>query len=131
MGDAQKDIAKYGGKVDMTEWAMPPSSVNAYYSPDKNEMVFPAGILQPPFFNKDQPMVLNFAAIGSVMGHELTHGFDNQGRMFDMYGMMQDWWSPAVARTFTNRTNCIRDQYPGIKVPGLPAGLKIDGQLTL
>jgi predicted metalloendopeptidase len=129
---SQKSIKKYGGKSDNTEWGMSPSEVNAYYSPGKNEMVFPAGILQPPFFNPDQPMVINYASIGSIMGHELTHGFDDVGSQFDKYGEYRDWWSPETKDTYQGKTSCFVDQYFNLSLPELNGtGQGVDGNLTL
>ena len=91
----KRQLDKIGKPVDKTEWGMTPQTVNAYYSPLFNEIVFPAGILQPPFFHKDFPPALAYGGIGMVVGHELTHGFDDQGRKFDPKGMLVEWWEPA------------------------------------
>jgi len=129
-----RNFDKMGQPVDKTEWHMNPSMTNAYYSPSSNEMAFPAGILQPPFFSVDQPAVLNFGAIGAVMGHELTHGFDDQGSQYDASGNMKVWWSNASSAAFTKHKTCMEKQYAAIKLPELAKaapGLKINGKLTL
>ncbi len=114
--------------VDKDEWQMPPALVNAYYNPSVNEMVFPAGILQPPYFSADFPMAMNFGGIGMVMGHELTHGFDDQGRKFDAHGVLREWWEPSASAKFQERAQCVETLYGGIEV--LP-GVKLNGKLTL
>ncbi len=121
-------IGKVGTQVDETEWSWPASIVNASYNPLQNEMQFPAGILQPPFFNKDFPKAMNFGAMGMVMGHELSHGFDDQGRKFDADGVMREWWAPEVATRYDERTQCIVDTYDKIEVQ---PGVKLKGELTL
>jgi endothelin-converting enzyme/putative endopeptidase len=103
-------------------------TVNAYYNPLNNEIVFPAGILQPPFFLQDYPAAMNYGGIGAVVGHELTHGFDDQGRKFDPQGNLQDWWTPEDAKEFEKRASCIADQYSGYTVAG---GVHLNGRLTL
>jgi putative endopeptidase len=119
---------KVGKPVDRTEWGMTPPTVNAYYNPLNNEMVFPAGILQPPFFSKDFPVAMNYGGMGMVMGHELTHGFDDEGRKFDEKGQLTEWWAPSVAEKFEIRAKCIEDQYSGFAVQ---PGLNLNGKLTL
>ncbi len=114
--------------VDKAEWHMPPAIVNAYYNSSVNEMVFPAGILQPPYFSAEFPMAMNFGGIGMVMGHELTHGFDDQGRKFDAKGVLREWWEPSASAKFQERAQCVEDLYAGIEV--LP-GVKLNGKLTL
>jgi putative endopeptidase len=114
--------------VDKGEWHMPPAIVNAYYNPSVNEMVFPAGILQPPYFSADFPMAMNFGGIGMVMGHELTHGFDDQGRKFDATGVLREWWEPSASAKFQERAQCVETLYGGIEA--LP-GVKLNGKLTL
>ncbi|MFV8751724.1 M13 family metallopeptidase [Nannocystaceae bacterium ST9] len=121
-------LGKVGTQVDEAEWNWPASIVNAGYNPLQNEMQFPAGILQPPFFNKDFPKAMNFGAMGMVMGHELSHGFDDQGRKFDGDGVMREWWAPEVASRYTERTQCIVDTYDAIEVQ---PGVKLNGKLTL
>lgn len=123
-----RDLGKIGKPVDPTEWLMSPPSVNAYYNPSLNEMVFPAGILQSPFFSKGAPRAQNYGAIGMVMGHELTHGFDDEGRQFDGAGNLRDWWSKEVGQAFTERAACVARQYDGYTILD---GQKINGKLTL
>jgi predicted metalloendopeptidase len=105
--------------------------VNAYYHPSMNEMVFPAGILQPPFFAREAPDAVNYGAIGMVLGHELTHGFDDEGRRFDALGNLADWWTPAVAGEFDRRAACVARQYDGYEAVEGAADPKLDGRLTL
>jgi endothelin-converting enzyme/putative endopeptidase len=106
---------------------MTPPTVNAYYDPSKNEMVFPAGILQPPFYSRKALAPVNYGAIGMVMGHELTHGFDDEGRKFDAKGNLALWWSPATDKEFEKRAQCLVEQYNGYDVVD---GQKINGKLT-
>lgn len=122
------DFDRVGKPVDKGEWHMPPALVNAYYNPSANEMVFPAGILQPPYFSERFPMAMNFGGIGMVMGHELSHGFDDQGRKFDKDGVLREWWDPGVAAKFEARAQCIEKTYGDIEV--LP-GVRLNGKLTL
>ncbi|MCY1062036.1 M13 family metallopeptidase [Nannocystis sp. SCPEA4] len=124
----RRDFDRVSQPVDKGEWHMPPALVNAYYNPSANEMVFPAGILQPPYFSAEFPMAMNFGGIGMVMGHELSHGFDDQGRKFDKDGVLREWWDPGVAAKFETRAKCIETTYGGIEV--LPA-VKLNGKLTL
>jgi putative endopeptidase len=126
--EAHRDLTKVGKPLDRTEWEMTPPTVNAYYNPLLNEMVFPAGILQPPFFDQPNPMPVNYGAIGMVMGHELTHGFDDQGRRFDAKGNLRDWWSPQINQEFERRAACVSTQYSGY-VP--IDDLHLNGKLTL
>jgi len=104
------ELAKIGQPVDPEEWFMTPQTVNAYYHPAKNEMVFPAGILQPPFFDPDMPEAYNYGAIGAVIGHEMTHGFDDQGRKYDADGNLADWWLPEDEKGFGERIEALRTQ---------------------
>ena len=104
-------VAKLGKPVDRTEWGMTPQTVNAYYSSTMNEIVFPAAILQPPFFNVDADDAVNYGAIGGVIGHEITHGFDDQGRRSDGNGNLRDWWTPDDERQFRERAQRMIDQY--------------------
>jgi putative endopeptidase len=122
-----RQAAKIGKPVDRGEWGMTPQEVNAYYNPLMNEIAFPAGILQPPFFHKDYPAAMNYGAIGMVVGHELSHAFDDTGRKFDPKGRMQEWWEPAVAEKFETQANCLRAQYSAYEVE---TGLKANGELT-
>jgi putative endopeptidase len=122
------DLDKIGKPVDRTQWDMTPPTVNAYYNPNLNEIVFPAGILQPPFFDAKADDAVNYGAMGMVIGHELTHGFDDQGRKFDADGNLRDWWTAEDARTYKERAQEIAEQYSRY-VP--IDDLKIDGQMTL
>jgi len=122
------DLAKIGKPVDRTQWEMTPPTVNAYYNPNLNEIVFPAGILQPPFFDPKADDAVNYGAMGMVIGHELTHGFDDQGRKFDASGNLRDWWTAEDAKTYKERATQIADQY-GRYVP--IDDLKINGEMTL
>jgi putative endopeptidase len=124
---AVRDAAKIAQAVDKRDWFMPTPLVNAYFNPTNNEIVFPAGILQPPFFDAKQPMVMNFGGIGAVAGHELTHGFDDEGRKYDATGRMTEWWSPTVAAAFEQRVACVVAQYDAYE--GLP-GKQVNGKLT-
>ncbi|XP_057412975.1 membrane metallo-endopeptidase-like 1 isoform X3 [Balaenoptera acutorostrata] len=108
---AQRSLKKLREKVDQNLWIIGPAVVNAFYSPNRNQIVFPAGILQPPFFSKEQPQALNFGGIGMVIGHEITHGFDDNGRNFDKNGNMMDWWSNFSAQHFRKRSECMVYQY--------------------
>jgi endothelin-converting enzyme/putative endopeptidase len=120
-------LAMLGQPTDRAAWLMPPIITNAYYSPERNDIVFPAAILQPPFFSLTAPAAANYGAIGSVMGHELTHGFDDQGRQFDGIGTLRDWWSPDVAAQFAARAACLVDQFGAYQINGQ----HVDGNLTL
>jgi putative endopeptidase len=111
--ELRRQLAKVGQPVDREEWEMTPPTVNAYYEPTMNEMVFPAGILQAPFYSKTQSPALNFGAIGMVVGHELTHGFDDEGRQFDGTGNLRDWWSAPVSTEFDARAKCVEKQFDG------------------
>ncbi len=123
-----RDFAKIGKPTDRTEWQMSQPTVNAYYEPQENSVNFPAGILQPPFWDNKLDDAVNYGAIGAVIGHELTHGFDDQGRQFDAKGNLQDWWTEDDAKEFKQRAQCLVDQYGGYEaVPGV----HLNGQLTL
>ncbi len=122
-----RQLAKVGKPVDRNEWYMTPPTVNAYYDPSMNEMVFPAGILQPPFYANARPVAANFGGIGMVMGHELTHGFDDEGRQFDADGNLKDWWSPSVNTEFEKRASCVEKQYDEYVV----LETHVNGKLTL
>ena len=115
-------------RTDRTEWLMKPQTINAYYNPTTNEICFPAGILQPPFFNAEADDACNYGAIGVVIGHEMTHGFDDQGSQFDKDGNLKNWWTEADKKNFNERTQVMRRFFDNIEV--LP-GLKANGQLTL
>lgn len=116
--EAARNYNKYGKRVDKEEWGMTPQTVNAYYNPSTNEICFPAGILQPPFFDVNADDASNYGAIGVVIGHEMTHGFDDQGRNFDQNGNMKDWWKSSDAKKFEALTNILVAQYDSIKVLG-------------
>ena len=126
--ETDRQLAKVGAPVDREEWRMTPQTVNAYYNPLLNEIAFPAGILQPPMFHRDFPAALNYGAIGAVVGHEITHGFDDQGRKFDPKGELREWWEPAVAEKFETRAQCVDDFYYGLEVA---PGVHVNGRLTL
>jgi endothelin-converting enzyme/putative endopeptidase len=104
---------KLGKPVDLTEWDMTPPTVNAYFNPQMNDINFPAGVLQPPLYDPKLDDAPNYGNTGSTIGHELTHAFDDEGRQFDAKGNLKDWWTPADAKGFEDRINCIRDQYAG------------------
>jgi len=121
-------LDKIGKPVDRAEWEMTPPTVNAYYDPQMNNINFPAGILQPPFFYKNVDDAVNFGGIGMVIGHELTHGFDDQGRQFDAHGNLKDWWTKTDAEEFQQRAACVADEYSGFSVA---PGANVNGKLTL
>jgi putative endopeptidase len=123
-----RNVDKLGGPVDKTEWLMTPQTVNAYYNPPANEIVFPAAILQPPFFNVGADDAINYGAIGGVIGHEISHGFDDQGRRYDGNGNLNDWWEPSDSEEFTKRTQALGAQYSALSP--LP-GLHVNGDLTM
>ena len=125
--EADRDVNKIGKPVDRTDWGMTPPTVNAYYNSNMNEIVFPAGILQPPFFYPDADGAVNYGGIGAVIGHEMTHGFDDQGRQFDARGNLRDWWTPKSAEEFKKRSGAIVQQYN--EYEPLP-GLHVNGELT-
>jgi predicted metalloendopeptidase len=124
---ADRDLNKIGKPVDRTDWGMTPPTVNAYYNPTMNEIVFPAGILQPPFFNAKADDAVNYGGIGCVIGHEMTHGFDDQGRQYDAVGNLRDWWSKQSADEYDRRRKAVVDQYN--EYEPLP-GLHVNGELT-
>src|SRR6266568_3603208 len=125
--ETTRDLSKIGKRVDPTEWGMTPPTVNAYYNPNRNEIVFPAGILQQPFFYANADDALNYGGIGAVIGHEMTHGFDDQGRQFDANGNLRDWWTPESAAKFKERSQAIVKQYNEYEPL---AGLHVNGELT-
>ncbi len=125
--EVERDLKKIGRPVDPTDWGMTTPTVNAYYNPKMNEIVFPAGILQPPFFYAHADDAVNYGGIGAVIGHEMTHGFDDQGRQYDATGNLRDWWSPESAAKFKERSQAIVEQYNGYEP--LP-GLHVNGELT-
>jgi endothelin-converting enzyme/putative endopeptidase len=124
----RRQLAKIGKPVDRGEWYMPPPTVNAYYSSRYNDINFPAGILQPPFYDATRDAAANYGAIGSVMGHEMTHGFDDQGRHYDGAGNLKDWWTPADASAFEARAACLVGEYGDFTAVD---DLKVNGRLTL
>jgi putative endopeptidase len=123
-----RQLTKIGKPVDKTEWEMTPPTVNAYYNPLENNINFPAGILQPPFYSASADAAVNFGGSGAVIGHELTHGFDDQGRQFDARGNLKDWWTPADAKAFDDRAQCVVDQYASLTAVD---DVKLNGKLTL
>jgi len=123
-----RDLAKIGKPVDRGEWGMTPPTVNAYYDPQQNNVNFPAGYLQPPFFSGKEDDAANYGDMGSTIGHELTHGFDDEGRQFDATGNLKDWWTKDDELKFTDRADCMVKQYDAIEsVPGV----HLNGKLTL
>jgi len=121
-------VSKIGKPVDRTEWGMTPPTVNAYYSAQRNEIVFPAGILQPPFYDNALDDGPNFGGVGAVIGHEITHGFDDQGRQFDKDGNLSDWWSGKSAEEFVRRATCVEKQFSSYVAVD---DLHVNGKLTL
>ena len=126
--ESRREIARVGKTVDRSEWHMTPETVNAYFNPQQNEIVFPAGILQPPFFDVTMDDAVNYGAIGVVIGHEMTHGYDDQGRKYDADGNLNDWWTEADAKAFDGRAQLVVDEYNAFEA--LP-GLHVNGKLTL
>ncbi len=123
-----RNLKKLGKPVDKTEWGMTPQTVNAYYNPSNNEIVFPAAILQPPFFNPDADDAVNYGAIGVVIGHEMTHGFDDQGRQYDKNGNLNDWWTEEDAKRFKEKTDKLVALYDNYTILD---SLHVNGKLTL
>jgi predicted metalloendopeptidase len=126
--EVQRNLHKIGRPVDPEDWEEPPVTVDAFYSPSHNTMNFPAGILQPPLFSEHHPAAVNYAHIGSTIGHELTHGFDDDGARYDATGNLRDWWSADAKREFKARTTCVIEQYN--RYEPLP-GLRVNGALTV
>jgi putative endopeptidase len=126
--EVHRQLQKIGKPVDPSEWEMTPPTVNAYYDPLTNSINFPAGILQPPFFDKNADDAVNYGGIGMVIGHELTHGFDDEGRQFDARGNLHDWWTPEDAKRFEERAACIEKEYSSFTVA---PDVHINGKLTL
>lgn len=124
----QKNLSEIGKPVDRTEWGMSPQTVNAYYSPNNNEICFPAGILQPPFFFAEGDDAVNYGGIGAVIGHEITHGFDDQGRKYDDVGNLKDWWTSEDGKNFDAKAQVLVDQYNSFAVLDT---FKVDGKFTL
>ncbi|HSP35537.1 MAG TPA: M13 family metallopeptidase [Thermoanaerobaculia bacterium] len=125
--ESRRDLAKIGKPVDRGEWGMTPPTVNAYYNPQMNDINFPAGVLQPPLFDPKEDDAPNYGNTGSTIGHELTHGFDDEGRQFDAHGNLKDWWTPADAKAFEERVQCVRDQYAQYTIVD---DIKINSKLT-
>jgi endothelin-converting enzyme/putative endopeptidase len=126
--DWKLQLKRFPKPVDRTLWGMYPQTINAYYSPVTNQITFPAAILQPPFFDPNADAAVNYGAIGAVIGHEMGHGFDNEGSKFDPHGKLRNWWSPEAAKAFSSRTDALVAQYNGFKpFPDLP----LNGKLTL
>ena len=123
----RRDLAKIGKPVDRTEWYETPPTVDAYYSSQKNEIVFPAGILQPPFFDPKADDAVNYGQTGATIGHEMTHGFDDQGRKFDAHGNMREWWTPEDLKNYEARSKCVEDQYDSY----VYEGQHVNGKLVL
>ncbi|MES2731907.1 MAG: M13 family metallopeptidase [Bacteroidota bacterium] len=122
------DANKLGKPIDRLEWGMSPPTVNAYYNPSMNEIVFPAGILRPPFFNPSADDAVNYGSIGAVIGHELTHGFDDQGRQYDAQGNLKDWWTPADGENFNKRAEVVEKQFSAYQPLD---SVYVNGKLTL
>ena len=127
--DTRRDLAKIGKPVDRTEWGMTPPTVNAYYNPQMNEIVFPAGILQPPFFDPAADDALNYGGMGAVIGHEMTHGFDDQGRQYDGKGNLADWWTADDATKYLAQADKVVKQFDGYVID--VDSLHVNGKLTL
>jgi endothelin-converting enzyme/putative endopeptidase len=126
--EVHRQLSKIGKPVDKNEWGMTPPTVNAYYNPLENNINFPAGILQPPFYGAGRDAAINYGGAGAVIGHELTHGFDDQGRQFDGSGNLKDWWTPDDAAAYKQRSSCLVDQYSGFTAID---DVKLNGKLTL
>jgi putative endopeptidase len=126
--ESRRQLRRIGQPVDRDDWFMGPQAVNAYFNGSQNEIVFPAGILQPPFFDAKADDAVNYGAIGMVIGHEITHGFDDRGRKFDAQGNLRDWWTAADAKRYEEHAEKIVRQYSGFDGPD---GLKVNGKLTL
>ena len=126
--ERKRNLAKFGKPVDPTEWGMTPPTVNAYYNPPQNNINFPAGILQPPFYDNNMDAAVNFGGIGVVIGHEMTHGFDDQGSKYDLHGNVRQWWTDEDKKKFEERTECTAKEYDGFEVA---SGQNLNGHLTL
>jgi endothelin-converting enzyme/putative endopeptidase len=124
------DWAQIGKPIDRGRWGMTPPTSNAYYNPLMNEIVFPAGILQPPAFSMSYTDAVNYGAIGVVIGHEISHGFDDQGAQFDAQGRLQNWWTPEDLTKFQAKTACVVKQFDGYKIDGAD-DIHINGKLVL
>jgi putative endopeptidase len=126
--EVQRDLNKIGRPTDRSEWGMTPPTVNAYYNPPTNEITFPAGIMQPPFFNPKADNAVNYGGMGGAIGHEITHGFDDEGRQFDAQGNLSGWWTEADAKEFNRRADVVRKQFDGYVAID---SLHVNGKLTL
>lgn len=126
-----RHLERFDQPVDKAEWLMTPQTVNAYYMPPANEIVFPAAILQPPFFHPEQSDAVNYGAIGAVIGHEIGHGFDDQGAQYDGSGQLRNWWEEADEAEFKNRTKALIDQYAQFSPAQLDDEFKVNGELTI
>jgi endothelin-converting enzyme/putative endopeptidase len=126
--EVHRQLNKIGQPVDRAEWDATPPTVNAYYDPQHNDINFPAGILQPPFFDNRMDAAVNYGAIGSIMGHELTHGFDDEGRQFDALGNLRNWWTPEDAVEFEKRAECFIKEYSAFTPVD---DVHLNGKLTL
>jgi putative endopeptidase len=126
--ERHRNLAKFGKPVDPTEWGMTPPTVNAYYQPSQNNINFPAGILQPPFYDVTKDAAVNFGGIGVVIGHEMTHGFDDQGSQYDAKGDVRMWFTPEDLAKFRERSECYAKEYDGFQVA---PGQDLNGHLTL
>jgi putative endopeptidase len=132
--ERNRRLAKFGKPVDETEWSMTPPTVNAYYSDEMNDINFPAGILQPPFFDNSKDPAVNFGGIGVVIGHEMTHGFDDSGSKYDLHGNVRVWWTPEDLAKFKDRTECEAKEYDSFQVAPAHDGMdavNLNGHLTL
>ncbi|MGQ0505040.1 MAG: M13 family metallopeptidase [Myxococcaceae bacterium] len=126
--EVHRQLAKIGKPVDRTEWLLSPAQVNAYYNPPMNEIVLLAGILQPPYFNLEASEAVNYGGIGTVVGHEFSHGFDDEGRQFDEAGNLRDWWTPEAGTKFVEKASCVKKQFDSYVAV---ADVKVNGALTL
>ena len=126
--ETHRNWSKIGHPLDKKEWGMTPPTVNAYYNAAENDINFPAGILQPPFFDRSEDDAVNFGGIGVVIGHELTHGFDDQGSKFDASGNLTNWWTDADRKEFDQRTGCVADEYSSFVAVD---DVHLNGRLTL
>lgn len=126
--ERNRNLAKLGKPVDEKEWGMTPPTVNAYYNPPQNDINFPAGILQPPFFDNSMDPAVNFGGIGVVIGHEMTHGFDDQGSKYDLHGNVRTWFTADDLKKFNEKTDCVANEYSGFQVA---EGQNLNGKLTL
>jgi putative endopeptidase len=128
--EVDRNLAKLGGPIDRGEWFMTPQTVNAYYNPGMNEIVFPAAILQPPFFDVEADDAVNYGGIGAVIGHEIGHGFDDQGSKFDGHGELRDWWNPADRAQYEALARALVAQFAALETRDAP-GHRVNGELTV